>query len=255
MKLRLEWVDPSIASVMLEMPVRKGTVMGIVPRTNEEKISFFQSHLEAWAEEAEAIGLSAERVAELAALTEAARAASAAQRVLQQQAQSATAVMNEAIARMMKAGSNAINLIRTTASINGGEVYSKARIPPIARKLKRPPPGTPHTIQSSVDAVGSVELRWRCENPRGTMGTTYQVWRRMGRAGDWVFVGASGEKRFVDDALPTGSSEVYYRVQATRSNTRSGWATGLVCFGTATPKPAGAMGEIQRRRHRLACAA
>lgn len=229
--------------------------MGIVPRTNDEKISFFQSHLAVWAEEAEAIGLSAERVAELAALVEAARAASAAQRVLQQQAQAATAVMNEAIARMMKKGSVAIMSIRVTASINGDAVYSKARIPPIARRSKRPPPGTPHTIRWSVDAVGSVELRWTCQNPRGTTGTTYQVWRRMGRAGEWVFVGASGEKRFVDHALPMGSGEVYYRVQATRSNTRSGWATGVVCFGTATPTTAGAMGEIQRRRRRLAAAA
>ncbi|MCC6320827.1 MAG: hypothetical protein IT438_05245 [Phycisphaerales bacterium] len=83
---------------------------------------------------------------------------------------------------------------------------------------------------------GSLELKWKCGNPSGTVGTIYQVKWRIGGAtgggGAFTFVGATGVRSFTDDTLPAGSTPVTYEVAAVRSTTRGNPAQFTVNFGT-----------------------
>jgi hypothetical protein len=61
----------------------------------------------------------------------------------------------------------------------------------------------------------------------------YQVGRQIGSTGPFVYVGGSGEKKFVDETLPAGTASVTYRVQAVRSTKVGMVATHNVNFGTS----------------------
>jgi len=63
----------------------------------------------------------------------------------------------------------------------------------------------------------------------------YTVSRRIGVDGPFVQLGLSGKKRFVDDTIPAGTSQIVYQIQAIRS-TRVGPAAQFnVNFGTTSP--------------------
>jgi len=96
---------------------------------------------------------------------------------------------------------------------------------------RRSAPGTANTFAARLLANGSLEIGWKCKNPTGTSGTTYQVFRRVGMDGLPEFVGSTGVKQFVDDAIPTGATQLTYQVQATRSTGAGDWATFNVSFG------------------------
>jgi hypothetical protein len=94
-----------------------------------------------------------------------------------------------------------------------------------------PPPGTPNRFKVSLLGDGSIELKWKCNNPRGSTGTLYQVWRRIGTSGEFDYLGGSGEKKFTDSTLPAGATNVTYKLQAVRSTASGDWADCNVNFG------------------------
>jgi hypothetical protein len=99
-----------------------------------------------------------------------------------------------------------------------------------------PAPGTPTDFTVGLLGDGSLELRWKCANPRGGAGVIYQLHRRVGNAGgatDWTFAGATGSRKFLDATLPAGASPVTYRVTAVRSTASGSPAEFVVNFGTA----------------------
>ncbi len=65
-------------------------------------------------------------------------------------------------------------------------------------------------------------------------GVTYQVWRRFGSEGEFSFVGASGEKKFVDSTIPVGTAQVQYQVRGIRPTSAGEWAQFNVNFGMAS---------------------
>ena len=64
---------------------------------------------------------------------------------------------------------------------------------------------------------GSVKLIWKCANPTGSTGTIYQVYRKLGTAADFQFVGGVGIKEFQDTTIPAGTMGVVYQITAVRS--------------------------------------
>jgi hypothetical protein len=95
----------------------------------------------------------------------------------------------------------------------------------------RPAPGQPFAFAVELDQTGILTLKWKCDNPAGTQGTIYQVWRRVGPTGDFSYVGGSGTKSFIDATLPAGSSSVTYQIQAVRSTAVGPAAQFIVNFG------------------------
>ncbi len=206
--------------------------MRVVPRNHGPKIQFFRTHVAKWAEDPEAIGTSPEIVAELQALTEEAAAALAAQYAAQQAARAATLRLRTAIEKMGSLGASIMLQIRAKADTSDEGVYALASVPERKKPAPIGPPGTPHSFAADLWQDGSLALRWKCKNPRGTAGTMYHVYRRTGPSGEFKYLGASGAKRFVDETIPPGSPSVEYRVRAVRGTSVGQWASFHTSFGT-----------------------
>ncbi|HEX3358852.1 MAG TPA: hypothetical protein VHS31_17880 [Tepidisphaeraceae bacterium] len=208
--------------------------MSVVPDKAIDKVQFFENHITPWTTNAVAIGTTTTIVTDLGTKTTAARAAYNAQQTAQETAKAATLAFQTAVSAMAVAGASIISQIRAKASITGDSVYSLAQIPAPATPSPKPAPGTPTDFNVSLNADGSLELGWKCVNPTGTTGTIYQVWRRIGPTADFVYLGGSGTKDFIDDTVPTGSSQLTYQIQAVRSTAVGAWAQFNVNFGTTS---------------------
>ena len=128
-------------------------------------------------------------------------------------------------------GAGIIRQVHVKATSAGDSVYSLAQIPSPATPSPLPAPGKPTDFSITLDALGALSLKWKCANPKGSSGTMYQIWRRIGPDGEFTHVGGSGTKRFVDETLPAGSTRVTYQIQAVRSTAVGPLARFDVNFG------------------------
>lgn len=209
--------------------------MRVVPKPTANRIQFFEGRIAPWTEHSAAIGTDAAMVADLQTKTQAARAAYRAQQAAQQAARSATASLHNAVAAMGVAGAAIILQIRAKAETTGDEgVYALAYISPPAKRSPAGAPGTPDGFTVRLLAAGALELRWKCDNPPGTTGTIYQVYRRIGASGEFAYLGSAGKKRYIDAAIPAGASSITYQIQAVRSTAVGKWAQFNVNFGTGS---------------------
>lgn len=208
--------------------------MSVVPRETVAKIQFFEDHSAPWTANAVAIGTTAAEVTDLDTKTAAARAAYDAQQAAQEAAKAATETLRQAVLAMAVAGSAIIDKVRAKAKISGPSVYPLAQIPAPVVPGPTPPPGKPTEMVVTLDATGALKLKWKCPNPPGAGGTIYQLWRRIGAAGEFVYIGGTGNKSFIDATLPAGSSQVTYQLQAVRSTAVGEWAQFNVNFGVGS---------------------
>jgi hypothetical protein len=101
------------------------------------------------------------------------------------------------------------------------------------RKVPEPigAPGTPTDFAVQVLPDGTLVLTWKCANPAGASGTTYNVFRRTTSTGPFDFLGTSGQRKFIDNTLPANSQQITYQIQAIRSTALGANAQFLVNFG------------------------
>ncbi len=204
--------------------------MSVVPSKYLDRLQFFQDHLETWTENSTAIGTTSAAVTVLGTRCTAARTAFDAQQQAQMDAKNATEVFMQAVDAMNLSGSAIIDQIRAAAKTTGDGVYTLAKIPPPATPSPAGDPGQPYKVAATLDEQGNVSLKWKCQNPSGTTGTLYQVFRTIG-TNAMEYLGGSGSKTFTDTSLPAGSSVVVYELQAVRSTGVGPWAAYTVKFG------------------------
>ncbi|MEA2707502.1 MAG: hypothetical protein QOF78_103, partial [Phycisphaerales bacterium] len=94
-----------------------------------------------------------------------------------------------------------------------------------------PAPGTPTDFKVELRQDGAVILKWKCPNPPGSQGTTYDVRRKVGAQGGWQHIGATGIRTLTDETVPAGSSQVTYEITGFRSTRRGSPANFIVNFG------------------------
>jgi ribosomal protein S11 len=94
-------------------------------------------------------------------------------------------------------------------------------------------PGTASNFKVALNGDGSIDLTWKCNNPAGTTGTIYQIFRRIGAVGEFEYLGGVGDKKYHDTTIPAGTATVTYKIQAVRSTAVGDWAELNVNFGTA----------------------
>jgi hypothetical protein len=191
--------------------------MRAVPRNTTGKIEFYKLRLAKWAEHAEQLGLTEQLVAELADATEAAREADRAQRAAAQAARAATQIRDNAIEKMATLGATMIKQIRVQAERQGQQTYSLALMSPPEKPSPLGAPGEPYAFTFELGQTGWLTLRFKCKNPRGSVGTMYHVSRRINLQGKFEYLGSAGETKFIDTSLPAGATSVEYKVQAVRS--------------------------------------
>jgi hypothetical protein len=212
--------------------------MGIVPDSRLGKIEFYEAHLAPWTSNAAGIGVLPAAVTSLGTMTAAARAAYNAHIAAESAAKAATKNFYDKVRAMHSgpgAGSDMIDTIKTYAATkNDPNVYVLAQIPAPAPAGITPPPGKPADFTVGLLENGALELKWKCNNPSGTVGTIYEVMRKIG-SGAFTFVGATGVKTFTDDTLPSGATPCTYQVTAVRSTARGNPGQFTVSFGIGGP--------------------
>ncbi len=206
--------------------------MIVVPRKRIDKVSFYENHVGPWSTNAATLGVDPAGVTALETKTTAARDAYNAQQAAQQAARAATETFYEAVRNMASAGSAIISQIRATADVDGDAIYNLAEIPVPSGPSPRPAPGTPYELKSEVNGNGELMLSWKCDNPAGTSGTIYQVYRSVNGSLDFEYLGGVGSRKFVDATIPAGATQITYKMQAVRSTAAGMWATFNVLFGS-----------------------
>lgn len=212
--------------------------MTTIPRTLNGRIIFFEQHLPSWSADPGAIGLSAQQVADITLLTEAARADFDAAHAARQLARSATILQHGSIGAMMRLGTALVATIRAygDATDDEAEVAARANIPPIDAPSPAPPPTMATGLSHSLRNSGAIRLKWR-----GTVanGTFYSIWRTI--AGDRELLGSVSARGFTDKTIPAGTPEASYQLRTHRDEHASAWSE-MICvkLGVAGSGDAGA---------------
>ncbi len=216
-----------------------GPMSRIVPEAKRSRLEFYESHLAPWTENTAAIGLSAPAVAALAAALAEARAAFNAQQEAHRAAQAATLRFHNAMDHLHSApglGADLIATIKNHAAVTANpEVYVLAMLPPPPPAVVRgagPRPGRPFAFSADLLGDGSLRLRWKCRNPRGSTGVMYDV-RRAVDGGPPEHLITAGTRSFRDATLPRGAASAVYEITAQRSTARGRTGVFLVNFGVA----------------------
>jgi hypothetical protein len=204
----------------------------ILPRARIDRVTYIENRTATWQTEATAIGTSTSAVTALTTKATAARAAYNAHILAQAQAKAATQEFYDAVAAMTTDATAIIRQVKAKAALSGNSIYTLALLPIPATPTPVPPPGTPTDFKVALQSDGSLELKWKCPNPAGAGGTTYQISRKDG-AGDFIMLTTVGTRRFVDPTIAAGTPSVTYKVQALRSTAMGGAAYFIVNFGTA----------------------
>lgn len=209
--------------------------MGQIPFSPRASfLAWCEAHTTVWGTNATAIGLLAGQALEFTTTTTAAAAALAAQETARLAYKAATETCNDAFRDLRAITSSNVRIIRGFAEQQNkpSEVYALAQIDPPAPPTPMPAPGQPYQFRVGLLQTGALELKWKCDNPANSQGTVYEIFRRIGPTGAFSYLGsAGGDKTFVDDTLPSGSSSVAYQITGIRSGTRGLAAQFTVNFG------------------------
>jgi hypothetical protein len=178
-----------------------------------------QAHLEAFAADPAALGLSEAEVEAFALETAASEARTLESRAARQAALLATQADKDAHLALKRRAHTLVQAIRAHAARSPDPlaVYTAAQILPPGRPSPAPPPARPTGLEVELIASsGELALRWKARNPDSASGTTYIVRRRLPGERSFAFAGITGSKTFVDSTLPAGVEFVEYTVQGHR---------------------------------------
>ena len=208
--------------------------MSSVPKKKTDNILYYKNHIQQWLDNGASIGVAAADVTALQALVTTAEASLNAQILAKQASKDAVATCTQDIAAMNLKGMELIKQIRAKAGAVGDTVYPLAGLPVPAAPAPVPAPGKPNSFAISLAEDGTLELTWKCTNPRHSVGVIYQIYRQDGGVGEFNYLGGSGQKRWIDTTLKAGVNPVTYQVQATRSTSLGAVAQFNVNFGAGS---------------------
>lgn len=206
--------------------------MGLLPDSRIGKVEFFEAHLSPWTTNATSIGLTAAQMTAFGDLVKNARTAYDAHQVALDASKAATESFYNNVRTMQNDGAGLIRSIKNKAETTGDpNVYVLAQIPSPATPTPVGPPGTPTDFRIELLQYGGLKLTFKCANPAGSVGTIYEVKRRNGATGAFVYIGATGVKNFTDATLPSGLSSATYQITAIRSTAGGIPAQFTINFG------------------------
>ena len=206
--------------------------MPVLPKSRVAEIEWAEERKTLWNTNSVAMGSSALTVTAWEALVDDARAKYQARNEKENAAKAATTDYNMAILAMVNATSDIIKQVKTKAALDGNDTaYSLAQIPVPAAPSPVGTPGTPTDFKVAVQGDGTVVLTWKCPQPAGASGTTYNVYRGPNPTGPWDFLGTAGQRKFIDTTFPAGTTHVTYQIRAIRSTAIGAYAQFNVNFG------------------------
>ncbi len=203
----------------------------IVPTKRNERVEFYKARTPSWAGSATLIGTTTAAVTDLDAKIAAAESARDEQVAALAQAKTKTASFYAAVDAVTIAGAAIIKDIRGEGQrTNNPAIWEAAMIPAPAVPAPIAPPGQPYDFKVALDGNGNLIITWRADNPAGTQ-TVYRVYRTISGQPQ-TYLGDIGGRKYIDDSLPAGATEVTYAIQGVRSTAVGMWGNFIVKFGT-----------------------
>ena len=211
-----------------------------IPKELPRAIDWVANHAATWAKPgvAQQIGLGPQAVSELGALAGEAADALAAFRLAEAKAAALGQRYRELARAMRSTASGRVAQIRGFAKATGDPkaVYAAAQIRAPASRGTAPAPGTPTRFVTRLLPDGGLEVAFRAPHPKGVEHVTYVVERRVeggeGTSSAFEYLTTTGERRFVDNAVPVGAGLVEYLVRARTSTQKGNAAVHQVRLGT-----------------------
>ncbi len=209
-----------------------------LPDSKIEKLEYLDRRVGGWDADPAAVGLASAQSAAAVQSTEAARAAYDEMLAARRKAEA----MHDAwLGAMKKAEGDGRSCLRSIDafaknSASPDVIYARASIEPPKDKHPLGKPPTPTKLRITMDTQGQANLTWG-----GTRhgGTVFQVQRRTigvdDVQGPWETVATVAERKFVDEATPSGVRGVSYRVRGQRSG-------GVGFYSSAITMPMGVSG-------------
>lgn len=213
--------------------------MSIVPDKIQDAINFFETHWGVWDTHVAQIGMTAAQSTNLKAAMQAARTAFNSAQSARDASKAATQNLHGAMTALRGvdgAGTIALRAIKTYAeNTNNPDVYSIAQIPPPAQPTPQPAPGQPTAFKIFLNANGSITLKWKSEDSTSSSGAWFAVARKLAGQENFVNIGGSPKREFLDATLPLGADSATYIVTPYR-NTLAGEASAqlTVQFGVGS---------------------
>lgn len=209
--------------------------MARVPTRVLDQLSWMAAHAPVWQTRAAQLGLTTAQMTALTGAVDAAQEDYAAAIKARQTSKATTLAAQVSISNALRLTANAIRDIDATAQNNASpdSVYSLAEIDAPEPPTPATAPGVPTDFKVELQATGAVKLKWKCVNL--TPGNVvYFVSRRPigSDTSDFVIVGASGDREYVDETVPAGNG-VVYKIYGQRGQLVGNPATYEVVFGVA----------------------
>lgn len=191
-----------------------------LPKAIPDLLAWAQTHADLWQTNQASINLSAAQVTAFKTLVGTFTAANNAAEAARLASKNATEALQAAVSSVRATGGAYVNLIKAFAeTTNNPNVYTLSGVSPDDPAGTVPAPIPPETINATVNADGSLTLKWKVGQPEGVTGVQYLVSRRLGSTGTFALIGSVGAiKTFVDATLPFGVDSVQYIITPKRGD-------------------------------------
>jgi len=197
--------------------------MAVLPQSRAEMIQWFADRVAIWNANAAALNLSPSQITSLASALSTADTKKQAAFVARNQSEAATFEYHNEADELRDLGALFIKIIKTHAeATNNPNVLALANIPEPAKPVPLGPAEQPTNVVATLGSFGQVNLKWDGTR-RG--GTSFNIWRSTAVPGSpatsFTLIGTSEERKFTDNALPTGLATATYHIVASRTGGNS----------------------------------
>lgn len=194
--------------------------MPVLPSTDAQLIAFCEAHAPVFISNAVAIGITAGQATAFDAATKASRLKLNAALAARNASKAATTDYHGSAANLRSLAADVIRFVKAFADANANPpaIYALAQIPEPTPPSPLPPPGQPTDFSATLNASGSVTLRWKCTDAAPSTGAFFTVRRQLGGMEGFSLLGTTQSKSFDDAAIPLGVTSVSYIIQSYRND-------------------------------------
>lgn len=202
--------------------------MSVLPESREKRLQYFEARWNLWLTNASSLGVSAAQINGLKSLVMDDREAFEAAQLARANAKSATSTWYNSNNAMVSMGRDLIKTIKAFAETSGNpNVYNLANIDAPLPPTPIPAPTTPTSMNGFVSADGVVTLTWKADKSGPSSGIFFSIERKRG-SGNYIPMGATMSKSFVDGDAGITTAPVQYRVRAIRGDKMSEYTLPVI---------------------------
>lgn len=222
-----------------------------LPSSKVGKLEYLEQRVDRWDADPAAVGLASGQSAAAVQSTQQARAAYDAMLAARRHAQAMHDAWLGAIKKAEGDGRSCLRSIVTFArnSPQPDIIYARASVEPPRDKAPLGRPPTPPALKITLDTQGRANLAWGGTRHGGTVFTVQRRTTGVDHTiGPWETIATVSERKFVDQATPSGVLNVMYRVRGQRVGGASAYTLPLTLpLGSAGPQAsvAGAIGPVR----------